>query len=92
MGYPQDEVHRERERLEQLGMQPIGSGGDAMAISGHDMLIKLAATNAHAETYHLTSYTGMPPASEVLLHLAFMRSIATLVQRARKTARQPTPA
>lgn len=92
MGYTQDEVHRERHRLEQLGMKPLGSNGDAIVISGHDMLIKLAATGAHAETYHLTSYIGTPPASEVLLHLAFMRSIATLVQRARSAAREPTPA
>lgn len=92
MGYTGEDVHRERDRLERIGMKPIGSGSDAIVISSHDMLIKLAATDAHPETYQLTSYMGTPPASEVLLHLAFMRSIATLVQRARNAARQPVPA
>ena len=84
MGYTQEEVHRERDRLESLGMQPIGPTRDAMVISGHQMLIKLGATDAHAETYHLTSYLGTPPPAEVLLHVAFTRSIATLVHRARQ--------
>jgi CheY-like chemotaxis protein len=90
-GYTPEEAQRDRQRLEGIGLQPLGNG-DGMAIDGHDMLVKLAATDVNAETYHLSNYAGTPPPAEALLILAFTRSIAALVARAHRRARQPTPA
>lgn len=56
------------------------------------ILVKLAASDINAETYHLSNYVGTPPPAEALLILAFTQSIAALVARARRRAQQPTPA
>jgi hypothetical protein len=81
-GCTAEEARAAVERLQRSGLRPLGGGG-LVAIDGHDILVKLPATDINAETYHLSNYVATPPPAEALLILAFTQSVATLVARAR---------
>jgi len=85
-GYTEAEAIAERDRLLALGLQPLGAPGDGYVIDGHDMLIKVAATETNGETYHLSNAPTVASPVDVLLLQVFTRSMATL------THHMPAPA
>src|SRR5260370_890618 len=48
--YTAEGAQGEHERLEDLGVRPIGAGGDAPIMTGQGMLGRVAASDAHVES------------------------------------------
>jgi CheY-like chemotaxis protein len=80
--YSQAEAVAERDRLIQLGLQPLTQFGDAYVQDGHNHLIKVAATASNREAWHLGRFPGIPSPGDTLLLLNFTKAIATLAKRA----------
>ena len=89
VGYTRDEVLAERDRLLRRGLRPLDAAGDGYVIDGNDLLVKVAATGAHDEAFHLANFAAPPNAGYVLLVHQFTKAVAALVRRADATARAP---
>jgi CheY-like chemotaxis protein len=88
-GYTEAKAIAERDRLSRIGLQLLDESGDAYIINGHDFMVKVAATDANDEAYHLMNVVGTPSLPEVLVVRLFTKAIATLAKRA---ARVKVPA
>jgi CheY-like chemotaxis protein len=77
-GYSPSEAIAERDRLLALGLQPLGESGEGYVIDGHDMVIKVAPTAAHRETYHLSNSASIATPVDILWLQMFSHSIATV--------------
>ena len=81
-GYTPAQALAERDRLVKQGLRPLDDSGDGYSIDGHDFLVKVAATPANDEAYHLMNIVGNPSLPNVMVVRVFTRAIATLAKRA----------
>lgn len=81
-GYTPAQALAERDRLVKRGLRPLDDGGDGYAIDGHDFLVKVAATPANDDAYHLMNVVGNPSLPNVMVIRVFTRAIAALAKRA----------
>jgi len=81
-GYTPDQALAERDRLVKRGLRPLDDSGDGYAIDGHDFLVKVAATPANDEAYHLMNIVGNPSLPNVLVVRMLTRAIAALAKHA----------
>jgi CheY-like chemotaxis protein len=80
--YSQAEALAERDRLIRLGLRPLTESGDAYVQDERDQLIKIAATEANREAWHLGRFPGLPSPADTLLLMSFTKAIVTLAKRA----------
>jgi CheY-like chemotaxis protein len=98
VGYTEAQVRAERDRLLRHGLRPLdgnggnggdGGDGDGYVVDGNDLLVRVAATDAHDEAFHLANFAAPPSPGYILLVHQFTKAVAALVRRADATARQP---
>lgn len=89
-GYSPAEALAERDRLVNRGLQPLDDSGDGYSIDGHDFLVKVAATPANDEAYHLMNIVGAPSLPDVMVVRVFTRAIAALAKRATRAGERVT--
>lgn len=89
VGYTEQELHAERDRLLGVGLRPIGDGGDGYVVDGDDLLVRVAPTADHDEAFHLATFAAPPNPGYVQLVCQFTKALASLVRRADATAGQP---
>jgi CheY-like chemotaxis protein len=81
-GYTPAQALEERDRLVKRGLRPLDNSGDGYSIDGHDFLVKVAATPANDEAYHLMNIVGNPSLPDVMVTRVFTRAVAALAKRA----------
>jgi len=89
VGYTPDEVLAERDRLLGRGLRPLDGEGDGYVVDGNDLLIKVAATDAHDEAFHVANFAAPPNTGYVLLVRQFTKAVAALARRADTPASPP---
>jgi CheY-like chemotaxis protein len=80
-GFSESEALAERDRLARKKLERFDESGDGYVIDGHNVLVKIAATNTNDEAYHLMNIVGSPSLPGVLVTRLFTKSIATLAKR-----------
>ena len=83
------EVLAERDRLLGRGLRPLDGEGDGYVVDGNDLLIKVAATDAHDEAFHVANFAAPPNTGYVLLVRQFTKAVAALARRADTPASPP---
>jgi CheY-like chemotaxis protein len=81
VGYSEAETIAERDRLLRKPLQPLDEGGDGYIIDGHDLLVKVAATDTNDEAYQLMNIVGTPSLPDVLVLRLFTKAMAALTRR-----------
>jgi CheY-like chemotaxis protein len=89
-GYTPAQALAERDRLVKRGLRPLDDSGDGYGIDGHDFLVKVAATPANDEAYHLMNIVGNPSLPDVMVTRMFTRAIAALAKRATRAGEAAT--
>jgi CheY-like chemotaxis protein len=87
-GYSEAQARAERDRLERLGLQTIDSEGNGYVVDGKTFMVKVRATEANDDAYHIMNIVGAPSVADVLIVRVFTKAIAALARRTEMTARR----
>lgn len=87
-GYSEAQARAERDRLERLGLQTIDSEGNGYVVDGKTFMVKVRATEANDDAYHIMNIVGTPSVADVLIVRVFTKAIAALARRIEMTARR----
>jgi CheY-like chemotaxis protein len=90
VGYDRSQALAERDRLERLGLQPLDREGNGYIIDGNTFMVKVRATEANDDAYHIMNMVGTPSMPAVLVVRVFTKAVASLARRVAGTAREVT--
>ena len=88
VGYSDAQARAERDRLERLGLQPIDSEGNGYVVDGKTFMVKVRATEANDDAYHIMNIVGTPSVADVLIVRVFTKAIAALAKRTATARRE----
>jgi CheY-like chemotaxis protein len=88
VGYSDAEALAERDRLERLGLQPLDREGNSYVIDGNTFMVKVQATIANDDAYHIMNMVATPSMPAVLIVRVFTKAIAALAKRVAGSGRR----